>query len=514
MIQHTYLSTVEKWGVQEIVCPGRTEGNPFLDADIKGVFVSDEEQVEVTGFYDGEGRYVVRFMPSFEGEYTFRVWGSFSEEVYTGFFTVTAPAKDNHGPVRVSQKYHFAYEDGTRYIPVGTTCYVWQLQSPEMFERTLETLAHSPFNKIRFCVFPKHYNYNLNEPYTYPYEGTPCDSSWLHAGNFHEADGRCEGNDWDFTRFNPAHFRHLEKAITRLGEIGIEADIIVMHPYDRWGFSMMTREEDQRYFKYLACRISAYRNVWWSLANEYDLLREKTEEDWEGCAATLNQYDPYHHLMSIHNCGPFYDHTRPWVTHCCIQRQDTYRTTEYVDEWREKYGKPVIVDEMGYEGNIQFGWGNLSGEEITRRFWEASLRGGYGGHGETFLHEKGILWWSHGDVLHGKSPERLQFMYDVLAGMPGPLKRAKGLRHWEGWDEVQAVAEDDDPLDPKVALYYYSFMQPSFRTFKKPEGQKYHYEVIDTWNMTRTDAGVHAGRVDIPLPARSYMAILVTKVEG
>lgn len=52
----------------------------------------------------------------------------------------------------------------------------------------------------------------------------------------------------------------------------------------------------------------------------------------------------YHHLMSIHNCIPFYDHTRPWVTHCCLQRQDLYRTTEYVDEWRRQYGKPVIVD--------------------------------------------------------------------------------------------------------------------------------------------------------------------------
>ena len=499
--------TVEKWSVQEIVCPGRTDGNPFTDHTLHAEFTSPAETVTVEGFYDGEGRYIARFMPSHEGEYAFRVWGSAIGAEVTGTFTVTPAAEGNHGPVQVSQQYHFAYADGTRYAPVGTTCYVWHLQSPEMFERTLDTLKASPFNKIRFCVFPKHYDYNFNEPYTYPYEGTPCDSSWLTKDNFMQANGHYEDNHWDFTRFNPAHFRHLEKAILRLQEIGVEADIIVLHPYDRWGFSAMTKEQDQLYFRYLANRIAAYRNVWWSLANEYDLLPQKSIQDWEDMAATLQAHDPYHRLMSIHNCGPFYDHTRPWVTHCCLQRQDVYRTTEYVDEWRARYGKPVIVDEMGYEGNIQHGWGNLSGQEIVRRFWEATVRGGYGGHGETFLNDQGILWWSHGDVLHGESPARLAFLRDFLAELPAPLQRIRGC-----WDDVEAIPEGDDPAAPSAILYYYSFMQPSFREYNMPEGTSWQVEVLDTWNMTREDRGVHQGKFTIALPARSYMAVWMKRV--
>ena len=54
--------------------------------------------------------------------------------------------------------------------PCGTTCYVWELQSKETQEKTYESLAASPFNKIRFCVFPKHYVYNLKEPAQYPFE--------------------------------------------------------------------------------------------------------------------------------------------------------------------------------------------------------------------------------------------------------------------------------------------------------------------------------------------------------
>ena len=61
------------------------------------------------------------------------------------------------------------------------------------------------------------------------------------------------------------------------------------------------------------------------------------------------------------------------------------------------------------EGDIQHGWGNLTGEEMLRRFWEAACRGGYPGHGETYLNKENILWWSHGGKLHGESHKRFGF---------------------------------------------------------------------------------------------------------
>ena len=487
---HTFRETVPQWGVQEIVCPGRTDGNPFVDHEIRGTFTSPRETVTTQGFYDGDGRYIVRFMPSFQGEYTFRVEGSFSGDVIEGSFTVIPPAPDVHGPVRVKDTFHFAYADGARYMPVGTTCYVWHLQTEAIFENTLRQLADSPFNKIRFCVFPKHYDYNHREPFAYPFEPGTGDARW------------------DFSRYCPAYFRHLEKAILRLGELGIEADVIILHPYDRWGFSRMTREEDIRYVRYLACRLSAFRNVWWSLANEYDILTHKSADDWEAYGLTLQAVDPHRHLISIHNCIPFYDHTRPWITHCCIQRQQLHLTCELVDAWRKEFGKPVIVDEMGYEGDIQHGWGNLTAEEITRRFWEATVRGGYGGHGETYLNQEEILWWSHGDRLRGQSPARLAFLRDFLESLPAPMMRAPG-----NWDEMVAVPEGCTSAAAPFYLYYYSFMRPSFRDFRLPEGAAYRVTVLDTWNMTREDRGIHRGEVRVALPARCFMAVYLERVE-
>ena len=116
--------------------------------NMKGIRLGKEETKTVDGFYDGDGIYRVRFMPSFEGDYTFEIKGSFSDEVYTGAFHVTPAQEDNHGPVRVSYTYHMAYEDGKPYYSIGTTCYVWELQSEELQKQTLETLADSAFNKI------------------------------------------------------------------------------------------------------------------------------------------------------------------------------------------------------------------------------------------------------------------------------------------------------------------------------------------------------------------------------
>lgn len=500
------MQTVERWDIFEVAVSGPADGNPFTEQRFTGTFHGKNETVTADGFYDGDGVYKVRFMPSFTGDYTYETAGSFAGAETRGAFTVTPATGNNHGPVRVANTYHFAYEDTTPYYSVGTTCYAWAHQPEETHQKTLAELDKGYFNKMRFCVFPKHYIHNFRDPETFPYEGTPVDNSDLTEENFsYNVD--FSGNDWDFMRFNPEHFRRIERCIAELRDRGIEADIIVMHPYDRWGFSDMGREADDLYWHYVVARFAAYRNVWWSLANEYDLMRAKTLEDWEHYAAILCEKDPYNHLRSVHNCVPFYDYTRPWITHCSMQRQDLYRHVEYTDDFRTRYGKPVVWDEIAYEGNIEMGWGNISGEELTRRFWEAALRGGYAGHGETFVHPEDILWWSHGGELHGESPARIRFLHQILCETPGlGLKRGMGM-----FDETVGVPDTMMP-DDRYEIHYYGFGRPSFRDFMKPQDQQYRVEVIDTWEMTITDAGVHSGKFRIALPGKPYMAIRLRRV--
>lgn len=504
-----YTECVGKWGIQEITLKGPRDGNPFVDHWVKGIFAGRNETVEADGFYDGNGDYRVRFMPSFEGEYRFRVEADFLEEAMEGSFQVKEAEAGNHGPVRVVNTWHFAYEDGTPYYSIGTTCYVWELQDDARIEETLRCLKEARFSKIRFCVFPKHYDYNLGEPRSYPYEGTPMDSSVLTKENFGQYTGKTEGNHWDLERFNPEHFRHIERCIEALGKLGIEADIIMMHPYDRWGFSCMGREQDDRYWNYAVARFSAFHNVWWSLANEYDLMQAKSLADWEHYASILCEKDPYGHLRSVHNCISFYDYSRPWVTHCSIQRTDLYKSAELVTEWRERYRKPVVLDEIAYEGNLQYGWGNLTAEEMLRRFWEGVCRGGYPGHGETYLSPDDVLWWSHGGRLHGESWKRFGFLLDIMKETPGcglaPCPRE--------WDEVCCVPQQEaGPGVKSYYLCYYSFMRPSFREFYFDDETEFEAEVIDTWECTIEKKGRFKGRFRVELPGKQYMAVRLRRV--
>lgn len=498
---------VERWGLFETSFRAHCEGNPF-DVPVRAVFSCGGRETQVTGFYDGDDTFRVRFMPPEEGICSWRVLCPLLPGPLAGSFEVTAPSEGNHGPVR-AEGFHFRYADGTPYHSIGTTCYVWTHQGDALIGETLESLKKARFNKIRFCIFPKHYVYNFHEPRTYPYEGTPMDSSVLTKENFNQYRGRAEGNDFDLSRFRPDHFRHIEACILELQRIGCEADLILFHPYDRWGFSCMTAQEDDRYLRYVIARLAPLRNVWWSLANEWDLMEAKSVEDWERIGTLLWREDPYGHLRSIHNCRQYFDHSRPWITHCSIQRVDTYKGAELTDEIRRTYGKPVVLDEIAYEGNIQYGWGNITGEEMLRRFWEGAMRGGYPGHGETCLNEEGILWWSHGGPLRGESWKRFGFLLDLMDETPGG-----GLRFGDAhWDEVLAVPEDPALAEETgYRVYYFSFMRPSFREFDFADGCTYEAEVFDTWEMTRTIVGTFSGKCVIPLPGKQYIALRLKKV--
>lgn len=469
---------VPRWGVVELALEGPSHGNPFVDVELSARFRLGEREFVAGGFYDGDGRYLIRILAEEIGVWEFETRSTArSLDGIRGTVEVVDALPGSHGPVRVDG-FHFAHADGTRHRPLGTTAYAWTHQGVALEERTLATLERAPFTKMRMCVFPKSYLYNANEPERYPFEGS------LEQG-------------WDLTRFDPGYFRHLERRIAELAELGIQADVILFHPYDRWGFADLGPAVDERYLSYIVRRLAAYANVWWSMANEFDLMWAKTVDDWERLAAIVGENDPHGHLNSIHNCLSFYDYSKPWITHCSVQRIDVYRTAENTDAWREQWGKPIVIDECAYEGDIDQGWGNITGEEMVRRFWEGAVRGGYVGHGETYLNDAEELWWSKGGELVGSSPDRIRFLEQVLAESPtgviDPLPS-----EWDvPWGGVAG----------QYLIGYFGFNRPRFRNVILPEGD-FHVDVIDTWNMTIDRMpGLHSGLVRVDLPGRQFMAV-------
>jgi len=355
------------------------------------------------------------------------------------------------------------------------------------------------------CVFPKHYAFNSVEPPIYPFEGTP-------------------PNKWDFARFNPKFFQHFEKRVCQLCDLGIEADIILFHPYDegRWGFDRMDEASDDRYLKYVVARLAAYRNVWWSMANEWDLMKEKKPADWDRYFKIVSECDPYDRLRSIHNCRAIYDHNKPWVSHASIQNGSAVEDAGRAVIYRDVYNKPIVFDEVKYEGNIPQRWGDLSAEEMVHRFWQGTIAGTYVGHGETYKHPEDVIWWARGGKLHGKSPARIAFLRKIVEESP-----AEGIDPIDKWQDVRTAGQPG-----KYYLVYFGRESPGEWLFELPraglsEGMQFRAEVIDTWKMSITPVEgefkivtdgtyrYHAeGLRKIKLPGNRYMAIRIRRVEG
>jgi hypothetical protein len=260
----------------------------------------------------------------------------------------------------------------------------------------------------------------------------------------------------------------------------------------------MPDEADDFYLRYAVARLSAFRNVWWAVANEYDLVKAKKMSDWDRFFRILATEDPYSHLRSIHHSGPIYDNSKSWVTHASLQRYDFEKTAERRAAWH----KPIVYDEIQYEGDIDRRWGNLSAEEMTRRFWLAVVNGAYASHGEVFLSETSESSWSDAGRMRGESGARIAFLRSLIE-----KTEKTGLKAAENPYYLNASVGDD------VILYYFDYHRPARYDFPLPVTAKYSATLVDPFQMTTTALPeTYSGKSRISLPGKPYMAVIFQKV--
>ena len=464
------------------------------------------EEILVPGFWDGGTTYRVRVCPESDGAWTWEVEGARTAlDRSSGSFEVTPGAA--HGPVRVAHRFHFAHADGTPYRPVGTTAYNWLHQDEPLFTQTVDDIAEVGFDKLRFMIFPQGGGYIEHVPALMPFEKT---------------DGH-----WDVSRPVPEFFQHLDRAVEMLGARGIQADVLIFDAYDRgqFGLDALTEEEDAVYLRYLVARLSGYAHVWWSLCNEFDQL-ERPDDRWDRTGALLASVDPHDHLRSIHNWIEIYDNNQPWVTHASIQNgaatEDFGRANLYRDVWK----KPVVLDEIKYEGDIPERWGHLDAEQLVHQFWVSTVAGCYASHGESFLTESGSLHMVEGGVLRGESPARIAFLRGILDDLvvPGldPIDKWDDPAYVAGWHRQQYVQ-----YLGRSAPASWSFRLPVGQPGESPEeGDVFEVDVIDTWNMAITPVGrrftltevarneaFDRDSAPVDLPAGKPIALRITRVE-
>ena len=139
---------------------------------------------------------------------------------------------------------------------------------------------------------------------------------------------------------------------------------------------------------------------------------------------------------SIHNWIDLYDNNQPWVTHASIQNGSA--TTEFgrANLYRDVWEKPVVLDEIKYEGDIPDRWGNITAQQLVHQFWIATVAGCYASHGESFLTESGSLHMVEGGRLRGAASRRgCDSCASASTGSSIP-----GLDPIDKWDDPAYVA--------------------------------------------------------------------------
>lgn len=383
------VGTVEQWGMWELQWQIDVSlvGNPYADINLTLLLSSPgATTATVRGFYDGGGWFRARFMPPSRGRWRYTTRSNAPAlDHQVGHFNVTAPASPgNHGPVTPGGKgsTKFVHADGSPFFAVATTVYGLFVNATA----TVQSLKTAPFNKVRTLLSASPYN---------RYQAL-------------------NGTAGDLTRFNPEFWWHAESVLRTLMPLGIQVELILFEPgsspypeglaclggTDPSNYNL---DHDLRFLRYVVARLGAFRNVWWSMANEWSQYKCKWAGEpspcpggrdpsdpgcgvgggnspawitpiWDALFQAVRAEDPSHHLLSIHNNAFLYNYSQPWVTHFSVQH--THNKPK--DLWRIYGDKPFMYDEVKYEGRLSSNWGSLSAPQMAQRFWWIAAAGAYG----------------------------------------------------------------------------------------------------------------------------------------
>jgi hypothetical protein len=386
--------------------------NPFTDATVRGSFsrTGAATSTAVDGFCDSQDGsvYLIRFMPSSPGDYNYSITyqqGSF-EKTQTGTFHAT----DGHrrGPIRVDAKYpwHFIWEGtGEHYFFNGTTAF-WLMgwRDENTIQYSIERLHRLKINRMRVLMAGAA-NIFWGEPVMTGPNFTMMLRPWVA-----ESPESFDRPGIDYSRFNVPYWQKWERMV----KFARDRDVIISAIVDISTHKAQPAagsEDERRYVRYAAARLSAFSNITWDLGDDLDSFRD---EKWAHETGTLLQnWDPYHHLATSH---PVHrenqDRASDWFGFTSIQdwsrSQHSLMLEERQIQMRTGRIIPQANEEYGYEDHYPH-WAppppGDSAETLRRVAWDIAMAGAYGTAGETCRRGTNIWPDTGGGWINGRSDD-------------------------------------------------------------------------------------------------------------
>ncbi len=341
--------------------------NPFTDVSIEAVFTPDGgAPITVHGFCDAtDGTFFrVRFCPSVRTRHTLRITytDAAGSETFEGCLEVGwSPSP---GFARVDPRFPGRFilgRTGETWFHHGCSAYALALASEAESRAYVDRMTGYGFNRCRI-VLAGGVQFPFSDREMNPFAGD------------------------DFTRFDLAYWRMIERRIAYMKERGMTADVIFLI---NWGGFINRFIERHRitdaewlFFRYAIDRLAAFTNLTWNLGNEYD---EFHSEDWaDEMGARIKAADPYGHLLTAHQSSSDFRHAGDaWADSVCLQAYAGGTAVTVRTDWEVlraqisrffAFGKPIVNDEYGYEAPYPT-------DVVRRTHWANVFAGAYATYG-------------------------------------------------------------------------------------------------------------------------------------
>ena len=352
-------------------------GNPF-DVVLEGEFSGPNGQLlRIPGFYDGDGKWKIRFSPPASGIWQMRTSSPVAAlNVKTDQIQSTPNRNPNvHGVLRVDPQhpYHFLFEDGSRFFLMGYEAdWLWgaDMLDPQrkVMHRLIDQIAARGFNYVLVNVYAhdtrwcpgKVNEYDYGPAPVYPWEGT--------------------NQKPEHSRLNPRFFQIYDGMMEALRAKGLVAHIMLKVYNKQVNWPPAGSVDESRFFRYVVARYQAYPNIVWDFAKES--YNEKNNVLQKNLLDQVRAADAYRHMIGVHD-DDAYEWDPQLSTNLDLRIDQQHHDWEQMITFdRAQRPRPIVNVEYSYELGVEplpthTNVNQVDWKENLARGWRILMAGGY-----------------------------------------------------------------------------------------------------------------------------------------
>ncbi len=446
---------VPKWSTYDInLTANGSSSNWYTDANaaVTATFTGPGGITKsVSGFWNGNNAFDIRFTPTVEGTWTYTTNSPNSGlNNQTGTINAVAATASNHGFLRVDPAYKnsFVWDDGTRYFMWGQTYYDVAMTAAvnDNWKTGIDNSAAYGLNKVRMTVYPFDVESSRSHGYpdVQPYTGSSTNP--------------------DRNSLNIAYWQKLDDVVKYIASKGMVADLIISTPYNS-NRQFGTDTQNDRFMNYVVSRYAAYTNVTWTVANEWEYAASnggdypQNQADFNRLGGIVHNSDPW--LTNGRALRPLSTHQRTridfqffgatWPTDVIFQygarnpgaSPSGTPKYSYGDQWGNAgivynlgHNMPVVNDEYAYLNEVNSGV-TITQETCRLTSWGIATAGGYGTASDWSVYTNwtpGVTGEWHDSPMY----DDIQHLVDFFT--------SKGIEYWK-------MASHNELVTPSTRTY-------------------------------------------------------------